>query len=93
MHALQPMQREGSKSTIPSLRRYIAATGQTATQGGLSQWLQRVTWKHRRVLGNSPLSTHRTQVRNTPRGTWFSDLQATEQAWQPMHLRLSITKP
>jgi hypothetical protein len=45
MHALQPMQREGSKSTIPSLRRYIAATGQTATQGGLSQWLQRVTWK------------------------------------------------
>jgi hypothetical protein len=29
--------REGSKSTIRSLRRYIAATGQMATHGGRSQ--------------------------------------------------------
>jgi hypothetical protein len=44
-------------------------------------------------VGNCPSSTHRTHVRKTPRGTWFSALHATEQAWQPMHLRLSITRP
>src|SRR5215469_6185819 len=63
------------------------------TQGGFSQWLQRVTWNTRRVLGNCPFSTYLTQVRLTVRGTWFSVLQATVQAWQPMHLRLSITNP
>src|SRR5438067_825519 len=34
-----------------------------------------------------------TQVRKAPSGTSFSILQATVQAWQPMHLRWSITKP
>src|SRR5215469_1498206 len=63
------------------------------TQGGFSQWLQRVTWNTRRVLGNCPFSTYLTQVRLTVSGTWFSVLQATVQAWQPMHLRLSITNP
>jgi hypothetical protein len=43
MQALQPMQRSELKSTIPSLRWYIAVTGQMVTQGGFSQWLQRVT--------------------------------------------------
>src|ERR1700730_4816456 len=40
-----------------------------------------------------PFSTYLTQVRLTPTGTSFSVLQATVQAWHPMHLRLSITKP
>src|SRR3954469_1770323 len=47
----------------------------------------------RRVLGNSPFSMYFTQVRSTPIGTSCSLLQATVQAWQPMHLRLSIRKP
>jgi hypothetical protein len=34
-----------------------------------------------------------THVRFTPSGTWFSSLQATVQAWQPMHLRWSMTNP
>jgi hypothetical protein len=33
MHALQPMQADLSKSTIPSGRRNIAAVGQAATHG------------------------------------------------------------
>jgi len=37
MHALQPMQRSELKSTMPSLRWYIAVTGQMVTHGGLSQ--------------------------------------------------------
>jgi hypothetical protein len=45
------------------------------------------------MLGKIPFSTYLTQVRFTVSGTWFSVLQATVQAWQPMHLRLSITKP
>ena len=57
------------------------------THGASSQWLHRSTEKYRRVFGNVPRSTYLTQVRNTPRGTWFSSLHATVQAWQPMHLR------
>ena len=49
MHALQPMQIDLSKSTIPSGRLYIAWVGQTATQGASWHWLQRVTWKLRRT--------------------------------------------
>ncbi|MEZ4555606.1 MAG: hypothetical protein R2854_03995 [Caldilineaceae bacterium] len=30
---------------------YIAVTGQMRTQGGLAQWLQRVTWKWRVTSG------------------------------------------
>jgi hypothetical protein len=29
----------------------MALTGQIRTQGGLAQWLQRVTWKRRRTSG------------------------------------------
>jgi hypothetical protein len=46
----------------------------------------------RRVSGNTPFSTYFTQVRATPTGTSCSVLQATEQAWQPMQRRLSMTK-
>jgi hypothetical protein len=67
--------------------------GQIVTHGALSQWLQRRTEKYRRVLGHSPRSTYFTQVRNAPTGTWFSSLHATVQAWQPMHLRWSMTNP
>ena len=37
------------------------------------------------------MSTYFTYVRLTPRGTAFSDLQAVEQAWQPMHTVWSMT--
>src|SRR5579859_4507950 len=47
----------------------------------------------RRVLGKVPFSTYFTQVRFTLSGTWFSVLHATVQAWQPMHLRLSMMNP
>src|SRR6516162_8445619 len=87
------MQRSELKSTTPSARRYRAVTGQMVTQGAHSQWLQRITVKNRRLLGNSPFSMYLTQVRSTPTGTWCSLLHATVQAWQPIHLRLSITKP
>ena len=93
MQALHPMHTSGSNSTIPSSRWYIAVTGQIRTHGGFSQWLHRVTWNERRVSGNAPRSTYFTQVRLTPSGTSFSLLQAVEQAWQPMHFRLSMTKP
>ena len=92
MQALQPMHRRGSKSTIPSRRLNSAVVGQISTQGASSQWLQRVTWKVRRVSGKTPFSTYLTQVRATPSGTSCSALQATEQAWQPMQRRLSIRK-
>jgi len=91
MQALQPMQTDLSKSTIPSGRRNIAEVGQAATHGASSHWLQRVTWKARRAWGNMPTSTALTYVRVTERGTSFSDLQATVQAWQPMHLFWSMT--
>ena len=57
------MQLRWSKSTIPSSRWYMAEVGQIDTQGGLLQWLQRVTWKWRRVSGNWPTSVVLTQVR------------------------------
>ncbi len=44
MQALQPMQIDLSKSTMPSRRRYIAEVGQISTHGASSHWLQRVTW-------------------------------------------------
>src|SRR5262249_29259869 len=40
-----------------------------------------------------PVSTCLTQVRFTPSGTSCSLLHASVQAWQPMHLRLSMRKP
>ena len=49
--------------------------------------------KYAARVGVTPFSTYFTQVRLTPTGTWFSVLQATVQAWHPMHLRLSMTKP
>src|SRR2546425_4762403 len=90
MHALQPMHSDSSKSTRPSSRWYIAVTGQISTHGASSQWLQRSTAKWRRTAGNSPTSTFFTQVRNTPRATSFSDLQAGGQAGEPIHFVLSV---
>jgi hypothetical protein len=43
---LQPMHTSLSNSTMPSLRWYIAVTGQMRTHGGFAQWLQRVTWRY-----------------------------------------------
>src|SRR6185436_1030375 len=51
------------------------------------------TEKNLLVFGYSPFSMYLTQVRKVPSGTSFSDLQATVQAWQPMHARWSITNP
>ena len=62
----------------------IAAVGHAATHGGSSHWLQRVTWKDRRVFGKKPVSTYFTYVRVTESGTSFSDLQAVVHAWHPM---------
>ena len=93
MHDLQPMQRSPLKSTMPSGRLYSATVGQIVTHGASVQWLQRSTVKYRRVFGNWPFSMYFTQVRNAPNGTSFSALQASVQAWQPMHFRWSMTKP
>ena len=60
MHALQPMQIDLSKSTIPSERRNIARVGQATVQGALAHWLHRVTWKTRRTCGNRPTSADLT---------------------------------
>src|SRR4030095_14150418 len=65
MHALQPMQIDLSKSTMPSGRRNIAPVGQAVTHGAYSHWLHRVTWNARRVCGNAPTSTYLTYVRVT----------------------------
>ena len=89
---MQPMQRDVSKSTIPSGRRNIAVVGQTSTHGGSAQWLQRRTANWRRVCGKVPVSTYLTHVRLTPSGTSFSCLQAVVQAWQPMHEVWSMTQ-
>src|SRR6185503_11261258 len=93
MHDLQPMQRSPLKSTMPSARRNSAVTGQMVMHGASSQWLHLITEKKRRVSGYSPFSMYFTHVRNVPSGTSFSDLQATVQAWQPIHFRWSMTKP
>ena len=60
MQALQPMQADLSKSTMPSSRRNIASVGQAVTHGASAHWLQRVTWKARLTCGNSPMSTDLT---------------------------------
>ena len=49
LHDLHPMQRIGSKSTMPSGRMNSEVTGQISTQGGFAQWLQRRTEKTRCV--------------------------------------------
>jgi hypothetical protein len=85
MHDLHPMQREVSKSTMPSERMKRARVGHIPTQGASTQWLHRMTLKYRLVSGHEPFSTYLTHVRLTPSGTWCSVLQATVQAWQPMH--------
>jgi hypothetical protein len=87
MHDLQPIHRLPSKSTMPLSRLNSAVTGQIVTHGASSQWLHLRTEKNRLVSGYSPFSMYFTQVRKVPRGTSFSDLQATVQAWHPMHAR------
>ena len=93
MHILQPMQRSLSKSTMPSSRMNSACVGQPFTHGASVQWLHRMTPISRVVVGYCPFSTYLTQVRNFPTGTLCSVLQATVQAWQPMHVRWSMAKP
>ncbi len=93
MQALQPMQRSELKSTMPSLRWYIAVTGQIVDAGRLLAMVAARDLKYAAGVGKHPFSTYFTQVRFTPSGTWFSVLHATVQAWQPMHLRLSMTNP
>src|SRR5262245_13037208 len=93
MHALQPMQIDLSKSTMPSGRRNIALVGQACVHGASSHWLQRVTWNARRACGNSPTSTYFTYVRVTEIGTRFSDLHAVVQAWHPVQREWSMTFP
>ncbi len=58
----------------------MALVGQAVTQGALSHWLQRVTWKLRITSGKMPASADFTYVRVTESGTSFSDLQAVVQA-------------
>src|SRR6266850_4768235 len=58
MQALQPMQIDLSKSTMPSGRWYIAAVGHACVHGGSSHWLQRVTWNARRTFGKAPTSAY-----------------------------------
>ena len=57
MQALQPMQTDLSKSTMPSARTYIADVGHAVAHGADAHWLQRVTWNARRAKGNTPTST------------------------------------
>src|SRR5690349_10730108 len=93
MQLLHPMQISGLKSTIPSLREYMALVGQIFTHGAFSHWLQRSTAKWRLTSGKTPFSTFLTQVRKLPSGTSFSDLHATEHAWHPMQRSWSMTLP
>ena len=90
---LRPMQASRSRSTMPSGRLCSAVTGHRVTHGAWLQWLQRSTAKCRRTCGKVPISVYLTQVRKSPTGTSFSDLQATVQAWQPIHRLWSMTKP
>lgn len=69
MHDLHPMQRDVSKSTIPSVRLNSAEVGQIVTQGASEQWLHRITENVRFVFGHVPFSTYFTHVRFTLRGT------------------------
>ena len=73
-------------STMPLSPLVSATVGQISTHGGSTHWLQRKTAKLRLLAGKVPVSVYLTHVRNEPSGTSFSDLQATVQAWQPMHL-------
>ena len=78
---------------MPSGRLSSAVTGQIVTQGASVHWLHRRTAKCRFTCGKAPTSVYLTQVRKSPTGTSFSDLQATVQAWQPMQRRWSRTNP
>ncbi|MNT36814.1 hypothetical protein D3C72_1729200 [compost metagenome] len=80
---------------MPSSRWKVACTGQTGTQGGLSQWLHRrgsMTMAHG-PPASGVTSYCSTVVRNCPIGGTFSSEQLTVQDWQPMHLRMSTTIP
>ena len=71
---------------MPSCVRFVSAeVGQMVTHGAFVHWLQRRTANERFICGNVPCSVYLTHVRKLPSGTWFSDLQATVQAWQPIH--------
>ena len=55
--------------------------------------MQIIGKKIRLIAGYVPASTSFTQVLLNPNGILFSCLQATVQAWQPMHFFRSITIP
>ena len=80
-------------TVLPGSATWLAWVGHTATQGGLSQWLQRSEKKVSFRSGKRPSSCARTRSRRCPGGTLFSTLQATTQSSQPMHCRVSITIP
>ena len=78
---------------MPSSRWKVACTGQTGTQGGLSQWLHSAQHDHGGHPWSGTTSYCSTVVRNCPTGGWFSSEQLTVQDWQPMHLRMSTSMP
>src|ERR1044071_3622977 len=71
----------------------IAPVGHAFRQGASSQWLHSTGTKWRRACGYLPSSTYFTVSRKTPSGTSYSALHATEHAWQPMHVRRSMSIP
>jgi len=78
---------------MPSSRFFEAYVGQTVTQIGSSQLLHSSGKNEIDVWGYSPFAACFTHDRQTPNGTLFSLLQATEHVLQPMHRRKSIRKP
>lgn len=85
------MQSASRTWTMPSSRWKLAPVGQTRTQLGWSQWWHCSGSKEARRRGKAPLRSALIQLRNTPRGTSFSALQATTQALQSMHFLESRT--
>src|SRR3990172_2745640 len=81
----------------------MACTGQTLTHGGFSHCMQGLGVKRARTRGNSPSTSGMTVIQSMRRPAWasaelttgtlFSALQATTQAWQPVHRSRSITIP
>ena len=92
MHDLQPMQRSGFRSTIPSSRFSSALVGQISTQGASLHWLQRRTEAAAHLGELAGLGVLHPGA-EAPQGTSFSDLQATVHAWQPMQREWSMTNP
>src|SRR5574337_659750 len=97
------MQRAKTRLTIPSGLWLKAWTGHTFTHGGWSHCWQGRGVKRARTSGNSPSTSGITSIHVMRRlsraccggttGTLFSALQATTQAWHPVHRSRSTTMP